>query len=81
MGNEDAGVLSQIAGGSATIENARESTSADSFASSGRRFEFEAGKLAGEALGSFLLGFDSLVRLRGRRLLAATRLRQESDQG
>lgn len=79
MGIEDAGVLSQIAGGSATIESSRESTSADSFASSGRRFE--DGKLAREALGSFLLGFDSLVRLRGRRLLAATRLRQESDQG
>ena len=64
MGNEDAGVLSQIAGGSATIESSRESTSADSLASSGRRFE--DGKLAREALGSFLLGFDSLVRLRGR---------------
>jgi hypothetical protein len=56
MGNEDAGVLSQIAGESATIEDSRESTSADSFASSGRRFE--AGKLARQALGPFLLGFD-----------------------
>ena len=61
MGIEDAGVLSQIAGESATgesatIESSRESTSADSFASSGRRFE--AGKLARQALGPFLLGFD-----------------------
>ena len=59
MGIEDAGVLSQIAGGSATIESSRESTSADSFASfasSGQRFE--DGKLARQALGPFLLGFN-----------------------